>query len=124
MDGWDTILVCDNTNGLTAPLKCTYQQSIGTVYSESTSESMGIDSTISEAISAGLFDSFGIEIGVSLTTSYDWTQVSEQTQQTVITITVEAEAYPGEQLILQQAIGKHKEGRSRPSLSVLPALCN
>ena len=124
MDGWETVLTCDNTDGVTAPLKCTYRQQIGTIYSESTSESMAIDSTVSETISAGLFDLFGTDIGFSTTTSYDWTHVSQQTMQEVVTITVEAEAYPGEQLILQQAIGKHKEGRSRPSLSVLPALCN
>jgi len=46
VDGWDTILVCDNVNGV-EDLACTYQQSIGTVYSQSTSESMGIDETIS-----------------------------------------------------------------------------
>ena len=79
MDGWETVLTCDNTDGVTAPLKCTYRQQIGTIYSESTSESMAIDSTVSETISAGLFDLFSTDIGFSTTTSYDWTQVSQQT---------------------------------------------
>ena len=67
---------------------------------------MGIDSTIEETISAGLFDLFGTDLGISQTTSYDWTHVSEQTQQTVVTIIVNAKANPGEVLILEQAIGK------------------
>ena len=107
MDGWETILVCDNTDGVTAPLKCTYQQSIGTIWSESTSESMGIDSTISETISAGLFETFETQIGISVTTEYDWTHVSEQTTQLVVTTTETMYAQPGEHLHLEQAVGKH-----------------
>ena len=104
MDGWQTILVCDNIDG-TSPFPCTYEQSIGTVWSESTSQDMGIDYTIEETISAGLFDIFGADIGISSTTSYDWTYVSELTQQSVVTVTLELTAQPGEQVILEQAVG-------------------
>ena len=104
MDGWETILVCDNIGG-TSPFPCEYAQSIGTVWSESTSEDMGIDYTIEETISAGLFDLFSADVGISTSTSYDWTHVSEQTQEEVVTITLSLTAQPGEQVVLEQAVG-------------------
>lgn len=105
VDGWDTVLVCNNVDGNTE-LKCDYQQSIGTVWSSSTSESFDIDQTIEETISAGFFGLFETELGLSATTAYDWTQTSEQTMQNVVTITVETTVNPGEELVLEQAIGQ------------------
>jgi len=114
-DFYDTILECDNVYG-TEDLVCSYQKSIGTVYSESTSESMGIDQTISVAITAGLFDLFEVELGVSVTTSYDWTQTSELTMSEVETITVEAVAPAGSKLILEQAVGQCGDEQPRTEL--------
>lgn len=105
VDGWQTILVCDNIGG-TSPFPCSYEESIGTVWSESTSQDMGIDYTIEETISAGLFDIFGVDLGISATTSYDWTHVTEKTQQNVITVTASLTAQPGETVILEQALGQ------------------
>jgi len=114
-DSYDTILTCDNTGG-SNDLACSYQQSIGTVYSESTTESMGIDQTISVAISAGLFDLFEVELGFSVTTSYDWTHTSELTMSVVETITVEAVASPGTKLVLDQAVGQCGDEQPRTEL--------
>jgi len=105
VDGWDAVLVCNNVDGSTV-LDCDYQQSIGTVWSSSTSESFEIDTTIEETISAGFFGLFETELGLSQTTSYDWAQTSEQTMQNVVTITVGTTVNPGEQLVLEQAIGQ------------------
>ena len=105
VDDWETIIVCDNVNG-NHDLGCEYKEIVGTVWSDSTSESMGIDYTISETISAGLFDIFSADIGISASTSYDWVHVTEETQQVATEIKVTLVAEPGTTQTLEQAVGK------------------
>ena len=88
------ILWCDNLNGQTTT-KCSYEQTIGTSFSESASEGMSVSESVAEAIHEGLFDIFSADLEISITTGYDWTHASEATQSEQITIKVEAEAPPG-----------------------------
>ena len=93
------VLVCDNLLGQ-ATTKCTYQQTIGTAFSESASQGMSVSGAVSNAIHAGLFRLFSEDLDISVTTGYDWTHVSEATQSEQITMKIEAEAPPGRFLFL------------------------
>merc|ERR1712038_667902 len=107
-DEYDVVLVCDNLLGQ-ATTKCTYQQTIGTAFSESASQGMSVSGAVSNAIHAGLFRLFSEDLDISVTTGYDWTHVSEATQSEQITMKIEAEAPPGTVLIIEQAVG-HCDG--------------
>ena len=88
------ILWCDNLNGQTTT-KCSYEQTIGTSFSESASEGMSVSESVKDAIKAGLFDIFSNNLEISTTTGYDWTQASENTKSEQTTVKIEAEAPPG-----------------------------
>ena len=57
------------------PPACNYEQTIGTSWTETNNASMSIDAGIEAAMSAGFFNLFSAELGVSLATGYDWTHV-------------------------------------------------
>jgi len=59
---------------------------------------------------------FETELGLSLTTEYDWTQTSEQTMEVVNTITVAATAPAGYTLILDQAVGQCGDDQPRTEM--------
>jgi len=103
-DGWSTILICDNTDGI-VDTECEYQLTQGTTWSESTSNSFSIDVGVEYAISAGLFGLFSNELCVSGETGYDWTGVSETTTSKAETFTVKGTAPAGYTLKIEQAIG-------------------
>jgi len=103
-DGWSTILVCDNTDGI-VDTECEYQLTQGTTWSESTSNSFSIDVGVEYAISAGLFGLFSSELSVSAETGYDWVHVSEVTTSEAQTFTVRGTAPAGYTLKIEQAIG-------------------
>ena len=88
------ILWCDNLNGQTTT-KCSYEQTIGTSFSESASEGMSVSESVKDAIHAGLFDIFSNNLEISTTTGYDWTHASENTKSEQTTVKIEAEAPPG-----------------------------
>jgi len=110
-DGWSTILECDNVDGI-VDTECEYQLTLGTTWSESTSNSFSIDAGVEYAISAGLFGLFSNEIGVSSQTGYDWTDVSEVTTSDAQTFTVRSTAPAGYTLVIEQAIGHCTSGSS------------
>jgi hypothetical protein len=66
---------------------------------------MSIDSTIEQYMSASYFDLFSDKIGTSAVTGYDWTDTTQETINSPVTVEVEASVRPGFVLKIQQAIG-------------------
>merc|ERR1719320_1528937 len=75
-DGYDVVLICDNTMGLTTTT-CSYSLTIGTQFSDSMSQGMSIDTTVEAELQAQFWGIFSGSLGVSETTGYDWTQTSD-----------------------------------------------
>lgn len=103
-DSWATIIQCDNTQS-SVDLSCSYEKTIGTTWSSSAQESMSIDATIESAMHAGFFDMFSEDLGISVSTGYDWTHTSSQAQSETETFKVEATAPPYTLLQIQGAEG-------------------
>ena len=77
---------------------------------------MSIDSTIEASMEAQFFGLFGLTLGTSVTTGYDWTKVSESTKNEQITVEVKASVRPGYILQIKQATGKCGDNRSNTEL--------
>merc|ERR1712126_155178 len=107
-DGWATIIQCDNTQSSTE-LLCSYTKTIGTTWSQSAQESMSIDTTIDYAMHAGFFDMFSEDLGISVSTGYDWTHVSSEAQSETETFKVESNVPPYTLLKIQGAEGNCRE---------------
>ena len=56
---------------------------------------MNIDATISAAMQESFFEFFSVEIGTSVETGYDWTQISTEAKSEVHTYTVSTVVKPG-----------------------------
>ena len=54
-------------------------KTMGTTYTESYSNSMSLDITIKNEMSASFFGLFSEKLGISVSTGYDWTYVSSET---------------------------------------------
>ena len=106
------VLVCDNTQGVVTT-KCSYSQTVGTVFSESVEEGMSVDTTVKAEMSAQFWGMFSGGLGVSETTGYDWSRTSEAAKSEQVTVTVEAEAPPGLVLVIEQATGSCEESQVR-----------
>ena len=74
---------------------------------------MSIDSTIEASMEASFFALFSATLGTSVTTGYDWTEVSESTKNEQITVEVKASVRPGYILQIKQATGKKISERDR-----------
>merc|ERR1712126_134913 len=74
-------------------------------WTSSASESMSIDTTIEEAMSASFFSFFSEDIGMSTTTGYDWTHTSSEakseTEEFLVEVVVDAHSL----LIIEGAEG-------------------
>ena len=75
---FDVVLVCDATNAVT-DTECNYIKTMGTTYTESYSNSMSVDVTVKNEMSAKFFDIFSEKIGISVSTGYDWSYASSET---------------------------------------------
>merc|ERR1712136_306247 len=102
------IIQCDNTQSSTE-LLCSYAKTIGTTWSQSSQESMHWDTTIEYAMHAGFFNMFSEDLGISVTTGYDWTHVSSQAQSETESFTVESTVPPYTMLTIQGAEGNCRE---------------
>ena len=103
------VLTCDGT-GLDAPAECKYTKTVGTAYTETTTEHMGVSSEVSAAIQAGMFATMA-SLGVSSTTSYDWTAASDETMAEEESFEVLAVVPVGKVLYIEQAVG-HCNGKT------------
>ena len=65
---------------------------------------------------ASFFALFSANLGVSTTTGYDWTEVSESTKNEQITVEVKASVRPGYILQIKQATGKCGDNKSNTEL--------
>ena len=68
---------CDNSAG-SFEIECSYSMKIGTFYSAEIQEGASINVTIGTEISAQLFELFSFEVGISVETGYDWTEVNKE----------------------------------------------
>ena len=111
-DGWEVVLVCDNTLGLT-PATCSYSQTIGTAFSDSISEGMSVDTTVETELANQFWGLFSLGLGVSESTGYDWSHTTEATKSEQVTVSVEAEAPAGYILVIEQATASCDQSRVR-----------
>ena len=111
-DSYEVVLVCDNTQGVVTT-KCTYAQTVGTVFSETVEEGMSVDTTVEAEMAAQFWGMFSGGLGVSQTTGYDWGRTSEAAKSEQVTVTVEAEAPPGLVLVVEQATGSCDDSQVR-----------
>jgi len=104
-DSFDVVLTCDNSRG-TSPTTCTYSQTIGTQYSSSVSQEMGISVAIEAAMQAEFVGVFSSSLKTSVTTGYNWRHETSQAKSKQVTTTVKATAPAGKTLIIEQAVGR------------------
>jgi len=104
-DHYVTIMQCDNSNHGLETI-CKYTKTIGTTWTTEVSESMSIDEHIEASMSASFFSFFSTEIGVSITTGYDWGHTSSQAKSETETFFVEAVVAPNSILIIDGAEGE------------------
>jgi len=69
------------------------------------SEGMSIDETISEEMSEGFFGIFEAKIGVSVTTGYNWNEVSTEAQSETREFWVQTDVSAGKSIQIQQTKG-------------------
>jgi len=103
-DGYDVVMVCDATNAQ-SDSECNYRKTIGTSHAETFSSSMSIDVTIEAEMTAKFFEMFSATLGSSVSTGYNWNQVSSETMDEEHTIEILATAPKGYVLRIEQAIG-------------------
>jgi len=104
-DQWVVIMQCDNTNN-DVEAKCRYVKTIGTTWSTSALDSMSIDETIEDSMSAHFFKLFSTEIGKSQTTGYDWSHTSSEAKSETETFFDEAVVDAHSLLIIEGAEGE------------------
>jgi len=95
---------CDNMNN-DVETKCSYTKTIGTTWTTEASNSMSIDATIEASMSSSFFGFFSAELGLSVSTGYDWTQTSSQAKSETQEFKVEAVVHPNSILIIEGAEG-------------------
>jgi len=103
-DNWETVASYDNSNSH-LPSTFTYKYTIGTSWSTEMSEGMSIDETVSAEMSAGFFDIFEEKIGFSVTTGYNWNEVSTEAQSETKEFSVQTDVPAGEIIQIQQTKG-------------------
>jgi len=103
-DQWKTVASFDNTNSDLAST-FTYKYVIGTSWSTQMSEGMSIDATISEEMSVAFFEIFEAKIGFSVTTGYNWNEVSTEAKSETREFWVQTDVPAGKLLEIQQAKG-------------------
>jgi len=76
-DGWSTIATLDNSlSSVETPF--TFQQTIGTTWSNEVSESAHWSASVEASISTNFFGAFEASMGFSVETGMDWGSVSKQ----------------------------------------------
>ena len=75
-----------------------YEVTFGTEYSGSATASMGVSLEVEETIQAGLEALFSTEIGISSTTSYDWSNAASGTFSVSETFTITTPVAPGQKV--------------------------
>jgi len=104
-DGWQPITSLDNSQShVEAPF--TFQQTIGTTWSNEVSESMSVSERVEESISENFFGVFEASLGFSIETSMDWGSVTKQEKSKTDQYTVGPIMVPAGDLIwVEGAIG-------------------
>jgi hypothetical protein len=109
-DSYNMVLICDATNAA-ADTECNYMKTVGTMYTETYSNSMSLDVTIKTEMSAKFEGLFSASVGVSVSTGYDWTSTSSETTSKEEKIEIKAVAPAGYVLRVEQAVG-HCDGNT------------
>lgn len=103
-DGWQAVTTIDNTWSNVSS-QFSYTKTVGTTFSDSVTNSIGVSATVSKAISASFFDIFSSTIGLSLTTDYDWTSTDTETRSETKTFKVDVDIPPGVRVSVEEAVG-------------------
>merc|ERR1719348_1143381 len=103
-DKWETVASYDNSNSH-LDSTFTYKYTIGTSWSHEMSEGMSIDETVSGEMSAGFFDIFETKLGFSVSTGYNWNEVSTEAKSETKEFTVETNVPAGESIQIEQTKG-------------------
>merc|ERR1711872_263322 len=104
-DDWETVASFDNSNSH-LDSTFTYKYTIGTSWSHEMSEGMSIDATVSAEMSAAFWDIFEVKLGFSITTGYNWNEVSTEAKSEIQEFTVKTDVPAGESIQIQQTKGK------------------
>lgn len=106
VDGYQAVMQCDNSASQHTPMSCRYTKVVGTGYTDSWSESMSIDESISVSMKESLYGIFEEEIGISISTSFNWGTAGSEVfnEQTELEITINVD--PGYILRIEQADGE------------------
>jgi len=92
-DEWATIMQCDNTMS-SVETTCAYSKTIGTTWTEETTNSFNIDASIEFSMTESFFGLFEDTLSISATTGYDWSKTSSQAKSETETFQVTVKAPP------------------------------
>jgi len=104
-DNWETVASYNNSNS-DLPFTFGYKYTIGTSWSYEMSEGMSIDETVSYEMSAAFFEIFEEKLGVSVTTGYNWNEVSTEAMSETKEFSIETDVPAGKSIQIQQTKGK------------------
>ena len=107
-DKYQVVMSCDATKA-TEDSECNYKKTVGTTFTQSYSTSMSVDVTVKYEMEAKFFDLFSEKLGVSISTGYDWSEVSSETVSEEEHFEINAIAPKGYVLKIEQAVG-HCDG--------------
>jgi len=103
-DSWKTVASFDNSIS-DLPSTFTYKYIIGTTWSFEMSESMSIDETISFEIKAAFYEIFEESLGTSVTTGYNWSEISSEAKSETQEFSVTTNVPGGRKIEIQQTKG-------------------
>jgi len=102
-DGWKRVISCDNTNS-SVPTTCSYTKTIGTTWTKETTNSFHIDASIEMAMKRSFFGIMA-NMKVSVSTGYNWSQMSSESQNDAQEFKVQVEVPPRTILYIDNAEG-------------------
>jgi len=110
-DFWQTVLVCDNSEGKDkkSGADCTYAVTTGATYSETDSWTANVGGTVEAHIEAevgAIFKKASVGGSISFTAGYNWGGASTNTFKEEVTITMHDSVPKGFVLTVQQAVGR------------------
>ena len=109
-DKYEVVMNCDATNAQ-SDSECNYIKTMGTTFTETFSNSMSVDVTVKYEMEAKFFDLFSEKLGISVSTGYNWGEVSSETTSEEDSIEITATAPKGYVLRIEQTVG-HCDGNT------------
>jgi len=104
-DRWVTVASFDNSQSDISST-FTYKYTIGTTWSHEMSEGMSIDETVSAEMQAAFWGIFQGSLGVSVSTGYNWGEVTSEARGEEEEFSVETSVPGGRSIRIQQTVGQ------------------